>query len=98
MSEFLVSFELYTIIYVIILIPVLTFLIILAYRAAKCVENWVLVKFNRRLVNENQKIIMKNVEAGNELIKIQIKLRDELELTKKELNKDDWKTSYKREE
>lgn len=89
MSEFLVSFELYTIIYVIILIPVLTFLIILAYRAAKCVENWVLVKFNRRLVNENQKIIMENVKAGNELTKIQIKLRDELELTKKELNKDD---------
>ena len=89
MSEFIISFELYTIIYIIILIPILTFLMVLAYRTAKCVENWVLVKFNRRLVNENQKIIMENVKAGNELTKIQIKLRDELELTKKELNKDD---------
>ena len=88
MSEFIISFELYTIIYIIILIPVLTFLIVLAYRTAKCVENWVLVKFNRRMVNENQKIIMENIKAGNELTKTQIKLRDELELTKKELAND----------
>lgn len=85
MTEFVISFELYTILYIILLIPVLTFLIVLAYRTAKCVENWVLVKFNRRMVNENQKIIMENMKSGNELIKTQIKLRDELELTKKEL-------------
>ena len=88
MSEFIISFELYTIIYTVILIPVLTFLIVLAYKTAKCVENWILIKFNRRMVNENQKIIMKNIKVGNELIKTQRKIRRELELTKKELTND----------
>ena len=88
MSEFIISFELYTIIYIILLIPIMTFLIVLAYRTAKCVENWILIKFNRRMVNENQKIIMKNIKVGNELIKTQRKIRRELELTKKELTND----------
>lgn len=88
MSEFIVSFELYTIIYTVILIPVLIFLIVLAYRTVKCVENWILIKFNRRLVNENQKIVMKNIKVGKELIETQRKIRRELELTKKELTND----------
>lgn len=85
MTEILISFELMTILYIIILIPVLVFLIIFAYRIAKSLEIGLLERWNRRIVNENKKVILENIKSANELIDVQMELRRELELTKKEL-------------
>ena len=89
MTEFLVSFELWTILYILILVPLCTFLIVFAYRIAKSLEIGLLERWNRRLVNQNKKVIMENIKASNELIDIQYQLRKELELTKKELQRND---------
>ena len=86
MSEIIVSFELTTILYIIVLTPVLTFLIVFAYRIGKSLEIALLERWNRRIVNKNKKVIMENIKASNELIDIQIKLRKELELSKENLN------------
>ena len=85
MTEILISFELMTILYIIILVPVLVFLIIFAYRIAKNLEIGLLERWNRRIVNENKKVILENIKSANELIDVQMELRRELELTKKEL-------------
>lgn len=85
MTEILISFELMTILYIIILFPVLVFLIIFAYRIAKNLEIGLLERWNRRIVNENKKVILENIKSANELIGVQMELRRELELTKKEL-------------
>ena len=85
MTEILISFELMTILYIIILVPVLVFLIIFAYRIAKILEIGLLERWNRRIVNENKKVILENIKSANELIDVQMELRRELELTKKEL-------------
>lgn len=85
MTEILISFELMTILYIIILVPVLVFLIIFAYRIAKNLEIELLERWNRRIVNENKKVILENIKSANELIGVQRELRRELELTKKEL-------------
>ena len=88
MTEFLISFDLLTICYIVILVPVLTFLIVFAYRIAKSLEIGLLERWNRRIVKRNKRVIMDNIKASNELIDIQIQLRKELELTKKELGND----------
>ena len=85
MTEFLVCFELWTILYILILIPSCTFLIVFAYRIAKSLEIGLLERWNRRIVNQNKKVIMENIRVSNELIDTQIQLRKELEMTKKDL-------------
>ena len=85
MTEILISFELMTILYIIILVPVLVFLIVFAYRIAKSLEIGLLERWNRRIVNENKKVILENIKSANELIDVQSELRRELELTKREL-------------
>ena len=85
MTEILISFELMTILYIIILVPVLVFLIVFAYRIAKNLEIELLERWNRRIVNENKKVILENIKTANELNDVQRELRRELELTKKEL-------------
>lgn len=85
MTEFLVSFELLTILYILILVPSCTFLIVFAYRIAKSLEIGLLERWNRRIVNQNKKVIMENIRVSNELIDTQIQLRKELELSKKDL-------------
>ena len=85
MTEILISFELMTILYIIILVPVLVFLIIFAYRIAKNLEIGLLERWNRRIVNKNKKVILENIKSANELIDVQMELRRELELSKKEL-------------
>ena len=83
MSEILISFELMTILYLIILIPTITFLTILAYRIAKLIENMLLVKWNNKLINDNKKVLMEAIQTANELIETQKKVKNELELNKK---------------
>lgn len=85
MTEILISFELMTILYIIILVPVLVFLIVFAYRIAKSLEIGLLERWNRRIVKENKKVILDNIKTVNELNNVQRELRRELELTKKEL-------------
>lgn len=85
MTEILISFELMTILYIIILVPVLVFLIVFAYRIAKSLEIELLERWNRRIVKENKKVILDNIKTVNELNDVQRELRRELELTKKEL-------------
>lgn len=85
MTEFFVSFELWTILYILILVPSCTFLIVFAYRIAKSLEIGLLERWNRRIVKRNKKVIMENIRVSNELINTQIQLRKELELTKKDL-------------
>ena len=85
MTEILISFELMTIVYIIILVPVLVFLIVFAYRIAKSLEIGLLERWNRRIVRENKKVILDNIKTVNELNNVQRELRRELELTKKEL-------------
>ena len=85
----IVSFDLYTVFYVIILVPVLTFLCVFAYRIGKSLEIALLEKWNRRIVNENKKVILENIKCSRELISVQKDLRDELRLTKKELKDGD---------
>lgn len=85
MTEILISFELMTILYIIILVPVLVFLIVFAYRIAKSLEIGLLERWNRRIVKENKKVILDNIKTANELNNVQRELRRELELTKKEL-------------
>lgn len=89
MSEFIISFELYTIIYIIILIPILTFLIVLAYRCAKSVENYFLEKFNRRLVNENKEVVWENMKLSKELMSVQRELLQQQKELKKEYEDND---------
>lgn len=89
MTEILISFELMTILYIIILVPVFVFLIVFAYRIAKSLEIRLLERWNRRIVNENKKVILENIKSANELIDVQRELRRELELTKKELSEND---------
>lgn len=84
MTEILISFELMTILYIIILVPVLVFLIVFAYRIAKSLEIGLVARWNRRIVNENKKVVLENIKSANELIDLQRELRRELELTKKE--------------
>ena len=86
MTEILISFELMTILYIIILVPVLVFLIVFAYRIAKSLEIGLLERWNRRIVNENKKVILENIKMANELNDVQRELRKELELTKKKLS------------
>lgn len=88
MTEFLISFDLLTICYIVILVPVLTFLIVFAYRIAKSLEIGLLERWNRRIVNKNKEVIMENIRVANELIDTQNQLRKELEITKKELGND----------
>ena len=85
MTEFLVSFELWTILYILILVPLCTFLIVFAYRIANSLAIGLLERWNRRIVNQNKKVIMENIRVSNELIDTQIQLRKELEMTKKDL-------------
>lgn len=85
----IVSFDLYTVFYVIILVPVLTFLCVFAYRIGKSLEIALLEKWNRRIVNENKKVILENIKCSRELISVQKDLRGELRLTKKELKDGD---------
>jgi len=87
MTEILISFELMTILYIIILVPVLVFLIVFAYRIGKTLEIGLLLRWNRRMVNENKKVILDNIKTVNELNNVQRELRRELELTKHELEK-----------
>lgn len=85
MTEILISFELMTILYIIILVPVLVFLIVFAYHIAKNLKIELLERWNRRIVSENKKVILDNIKTVNELNDVQKELRKELELTKKEL-------------
>lgn len=85
MTEILISFELMTILYIIILVPLLVFLIVFAYRIAKSLEIGLLERWNRRIVKENKKVILDNIKTANELNNVQRELRKEFELTKKEL-------------
>ena len=85
----IVSFDLYTVFYVIILVPVLTFLCVFAYRIGKSLEIALLEKWTRRIVNENKKVVLENIKCSRELISVQEDLRDELKLTKKELKDGD---------
>ena len=85
MSEILISFELITILQLIVFIPFVIFISVFAYRIAKMLEIGILEKWNRRIVNENKKTILENIKASNELINLQRELQEELELTKKEL-------------
>lgn len=85
----IVSFDLYTVFYVIIFVPVLTFLCVFAYRIAKSLEIALLEKWNRRIVNKNKKVLLENIECSRELINIQKELKRELKLTKKELQDGD---------
>ena len=85
MTEILISFELMTILYIIILVPLLVFLSVFAYRIAKSLEIGLLERWNRRIVRENKKVILENIHTANELNNVQRELRRELELTKKEL-------------
>ena len=89
MTEFLVSFELWTILYILILVPLCIFLIVFAYRIAKSLEIGLLERWNRRIVNQNKKVIMENIQASNELIDMQRQLREELELTKNKIQDSD---------
>lgn len=85
MSEILISFELITILQLIVFIPFVIFISVFAYRIAKCLEIGLLERWNRRIVNENKKAILDNIKTANELNDVQRELRKELELTKKEL-------------
>lgn len=89
MSEILISFELITILQLIVFIPFVIFISVFAYRIAKSLEIGLLERWNRRIVNENKKVILENIKSANELNDVQRELRRELELTKKEWL--DWK-------
>ena len=86
MTEFIVSFELYTLLQIIILVPVLFYLLKLAYWLADITIDQLRFSRNKRLVNANKKIIRENMESANELIKVQRELRDEFEKSKEMLN------------
>ena len=88
MSEFIVAFELITVVYILVLVPVLVFLIVLAYRFAEKLWEAISEKSNRAIVNRNRQVIMDNIRASRELINVQEELRRELELTKKALEED----------
>ena len=96
MTEVLISFELMTIIYIIILIPLLVFLIRLGHWFAGITIDRLRLSRNRKLIKDNRKILRENMDTANELIIIQRELRHELEKTKKELNVNDSKTICKR--
>ena len=85
MTEFIVSFELYTLLQIIILVPVLFYLLKLAYWLADITIDQLRFSRNKRLVNANKKIIRENMESANELIKVQRELRDEFEKSKEEI-------------
>ena len=84
MSEILISFELITILQLIVFIPFVIFISVFAYRIAKSLEIGLLERWNRRIVSENKKVILDNIKSDNELNDVQRELRKELELTKKE--------------
>ena len=88
MTEFIVSFELYTLLQIIILVPVLFYLLKLAYWLSDITIDQLRFSRNKRLVNANKKLIWENMESANELIKVQRELRDEFEKSKVILN--DW--------
>lgn len=79
----IISFELYTIVYIIILIPVVLFLMRLAWWFADITVSYLRVKTQRKLVEENQQILRDNMREANKLIQVQRDLREELELTEK---------------
>lgn len=83
----IISFDINTFIYIIILIPVATYLIRIAYWCAEATLSYIRNHFNKRMVNENKRVVRENIKATNELISIQRDLRRELELTKMELEK-----------
>lgn len=86
MSEFIVSFELYTLLQIIILVPVLFYLLKLAYWLADITIDQLRFSRNKELVNTNKKLIRENMESANELIKVQRELREEFEKSKEMLN------------
>lgn len=86
MTEFIVSFELYTLLQIIILVPVLFYLLKLAYWLADITIDQLRFSRNKRLVNANKKIIRENMESANELIKVQRELREGFEKSKEMLN------------
>ena len=88
MTEILISFELTTIFYIIILVPTLIFLGVFAYRIGKSLEIALLERWNRRIVKRNRQVILDNIEVANELRTVQKELlQQQLEL-KKEYNGD----------
>lgn len=88
MTEILVSFELITIAYIIILVPSLIFLGVFAYRIGKSLEIALLERWNRRIVKKNKQVILENIEVANELRSVQQELlQQQLEL-KKEYSED----------
>lgn len=89
MSEFIISFELYTILEIIVFVPLLFFLIVLAYRGAKSIENYFLEKFNRKLVNENKEVVWENMKLSRELISVQRELLQQQKELKKEYEDND---------
>lgn len=83
----IISFDINTLIYIIILIPTATFLIKIAYWFAESTLTYINNYFSKRVVNENKQVILENIKATNELMSVQRKYRRELELTKNELEK-----------
>ena len=86
-QDMIISFDLNTIIYIIIIIPIATYLIRIAYWLAESTLDYLRLKKNRKLVNENQKILWENIKTANELINVQKELMCELEVVKEELKK-----------
>lgn len=71
MSEIIVAFELTTIAYLIILVPLLIFLGVFAYRIGKSLEIGLLERWNRRAVKRNKQVILDNIHVANELRRVQ---------------------------
>lgn len=74
MSEFIISFELATILYVIGLVPLLTFLIVFAYRYAEYFTDKKIVRklnksleINKELISQNNRLLHENLKLRNEI-------------------------------
>ena len=81
----IIAFELYTIVELIILVPLLTFLIVFAYRIGKTLEIAIVEKYNRKIVNKNKEVIWENIKLSRELYSVQKDLLETQRKLKKEL-------------
>ena len=88
MTEILISFELITIIYIIVLVPLLIFLGVFAYRIGKSLEIGLLERWNRRIVKRNRQVILDNIEVAGELRRVQEDLLQQQLQLKKEYTGD----------
>lgn len=88
MTEILVSFELITIAYIIVLVPTLIFLGVFAYRIAKSLEIGLLERWNRRVVKRNKQVILDNIKVAGELRRVQADLLQQQLQLKKEYDGD----------